>query len=145
MIKTIAKALEIAIQAHKGQTDKAGQPYIIHPITVALSQESEEAFVAAILHDVVEDSDYSIEDIASSGFSSEVVEAVRVLTHEKSVEYGEYIEAIRGNEIARSVKIADLMHNSDLSRLSVVTEKDIERCEKYKKSLRYLKDGIKEN
>lgn len=138
MVGLITKAIGIAMDAHKGQVDKAGQPYILHPLTVAMSQETEAGFITALLHDVVEDSDYTFADLETQGFSDEIIDALRLLTHDKSVEYGEYIAGISGNPLAVSVKIADLKHNSDLSRLPAVTDKDIERCEKYKKALRYL-------
>lgn len=140
MSNLVIKALRIAMDAHKDQTDKAGKPYILHPLAVAISQKTEECTIAALLHDVVEDSDYTFSDLESEGFSKEVLSALKLLTHDKFVDYGEYISSIRDNEIARNVKIADLTHNSDLARLAIVTDNDIERCEKYKKALRYLRE-----
>lgn len=138
MSELIIKALRIAMDAHKDQTDKAGKPYILHPLTVAMSQQTEECFIAALLHDVVEDSDYTFAGLEAEGFPEEVLSALKLLTHDKSVDYGEYVAKIRDNEIARNVKIADLTHNSDLSRLPFVTDKDIKRREKYKNALLYL-------
>lgn len=134
----VEKALKIAYAAHYGQTDKAGQPYILHPVTVALSQTTDAAKCVALLHDVVEDTDYTIDDLKADGFPQEVIEAVQLLTHNKSENYFDYVMAIAENDLAKSVKLADLAHNSDLSRLPNVTEKDIKRVEKYKKAIEYL-------
>lgn len=134
----IEKALQIAMEAHRGQKDRAGVAYIMHPITVAASQKSEEAIITALLHDVVEDSDVTLEDIREAGFSDDVLEAISLLTHEDGVDYMSYVEQIKQNELAKAVKIADLMHNSDLSRLKSINQKDIERVEKYKKAIRIL-------
>lgn len=131
----IEKALEIAISAHKGQKDKAGKPYIFHPVIVASRMETEEGIMAALLHDVVEDSDITIEDIRAAGFPDSVVEAVRALTHADGEDYFDYIRTVQGNDLAVRVKIQDLNHNSDLSRLEVITEKDRKRAEKYKVAL----------
>ena len=141
MIDELTKALGIAVSAHEGQTDKAGKPYILHPLEVAAKQKTYEGVIVALLHDVVEDSEYTIEDLKKEGFPENVIEAVQLLTHEKGVPYADYIKAIYRNKIAKSVKIADLTHNSDLSRLPVVTEKDIERNGKYERALSYLRTG----
>lgn len=135
---TVEKALSIAYAAHSGQTDKAGQPYILHPVIVAMSQSSDAAKCVALLHDVVEDTDITIEDLKADGFSQEVIEAVQLLTHDEGVNYFDYVMAIAENDLAKSVKLADLAHNSDLSRLPNVTENDIKRVEKYKKAIEYL-------
>lgn len=135
----IEKALFIALTAHSGQVDKAGKPYILHPLTVAMMQNTEEEFIAGLLHDVVEDSDVTLEYLEEQGFSKEILEAVRLLTHEEGEDYLEYVKKIRGNKIATRVKIADLKHNSDLGRFSEVTEKDILRLErKYKPAYHIL-------
>lgn len=134
----ITKALAIAMDAHKDQKDKAGAPYIWHPVTVALHQKTEAGVIAALLHDVVEDSHYTEDDLRKAGFSDDVLNAVHLLTHKKGVPYFDYVRAIKENEIARSVKIQDLRHNSDLSRLKSITDKDIERAEKYKQALDIL-------
>jgi len=134
----VRMAMDIAYQAHAGQTDKAGKPYIMHPFTVALKQTNDYAKCAALLHDVVEDSDYTIDDLKSFGFPEEVIKAVQLLTHIEGVEYFDYIKAISENDLAKSVKLADLSHNSDLTRLEIVSDKDIKRVEKYKKAMQYL-------
>ena len=106
------RALEIATQAHAGQTDKAGQPHIGHPIHVAEAMETEDATVVALLHDVVEDSNWTLDDLAKEGFTGEQVEAVAALTHDPGVTYFEYIRSIKQDPLATAVKIADLRHMS---------------------------------
>lgn len=135
----VERAVQLAIFAHKGQVDKAGKPYIMHPIAVASMQDTEEGFIVGMLHDVVEDSDLTLDDLLKQGFSNEVVEAVELLTHSKDEDYMTYVKRLKGNELAIKVKIADLTHNSDLSRLPVITEKDIQRVEnKYRPAIEFL-------
>ena len=109
-------AVNLAYQAHQGQTDKAGWPYIFHPYHLAEQMTTEETVITALLHDVVEDTSYTLQDVAAMGFGDAVVEALALLTHDKTVPYSVYIERIGHNEIARAVKIADLKHNCDSSR-----------------------------
>ena len=111
------KAMKISFEAHKEQVDKNGLPYIYHPIHLAEQMESEDEICVALLHDVVEDTEVTLEDLRKE-FPSEVVEAVALLTHDKTVNYFEYVKEIKKNPIARNVKIADLEHNSDESRSS---------------------------
>lgn len=134
----IQKALEIAILAHEGQRDKAGKPYLLHPIIVATEMLTDDEIIVALLHDVIEDSDYTIEDLEGAGFSAPVIEAVQLLTHKQGVSYDEYIEGISKNKLATKVKMADLTHNADLSRLPAVTEQDLNRQKKYKKAFDFL-------
>lgn len=110
------RAMRLAYRAHDGQVDKAGVPYIFHPIHLSEQMTTEAAVCVALLHDVVEDSDVTIEDIAAL-FPADVTEAVRLLTHDENVPYLDYIRALRANPLARTVKLADLAHNSDESRL----------------------------
>ena len=131
-------ALKIATEAHKGQVDKAGVPYINHPLIVASLVETEEEKIVALLHDTIEDTNITEQDLLNYGFSNKIVEAVKLLTHNKDVPYMDYVAKIKDNELARKVKIADLTHNSDLSRLKEITEKDKKRYEKYQKALLYL-------
>lgn len=138
MSALIAKAITIAIDAHKGQKDKGGNPYILHPLTVASKQETENGIVVALLHDVVEDSQYTLDDLRQAGFPPDVCNAVDMLTHKQGEDYFSYIQKIKTNDIARSVKVQDILHNSDTSRLSSVTEKDAARLEKYQKALSVL-------
>lgn len=132
------RALEIATQAHAGQTDKAGQPYIDHPIHVAEAMETEDETVVALLHDVVEDSSWTLDDLAKEGFTGEQVEAVAALTHGPGVTYFEYIRSIKQDPLATAVKIADLRHNSDPSRIPNPTHKDMMRLQKYAQALEML-------
>ncbi|MDY5372213.1 MAG: HD domain-containing protein [Eggerthellaceae bacterium] len=132
------RALEIATQAHAGQTDKAGQPYIDHPIHVAEAMETEDETVVALLHDVVEDSSWTLDDLAKEGFTGEQVEAVAALTHGPGVTYFEYIRSIKQDPLATAVKIADLRHNSDPSRIPNPTHKDMMRLQKYARALEML-------
>lgn len=131
-------ALKIATDAHKGQVDKAGVEYINHPLKVASLVYNEKEKIVALLHDTIEDTYITEQHLIDYGFSNEIIEAVKVLTHSKDVSYMDYIQKIKGNKLARKVKIADLTHNSDLTRLKNITEKDRKRCEKYKKALMYL-------
>lgn len=132
----IAKA--IAEKAHAGQYDKAGKPYIEHPAYVAAQVQGEEAKAVAWLHDVVEDTSTTFEDLLSAGVSAQVVDALRLLTHDKSVPYLDYVRALKRNPLARMVKLADLRHNSDLSRLPKATSADEERLAKYQKAIQIL-------
>ena len=131
-------ALAIAQEAHKGQVDKAGIDYINHPIYVASLVETGEEKAAALLHDVIEDSDMTLSDLLNRGIPSEVLQAVSILTKDKKLTYQEYLSRVKTNEIARKVKLADLKHNSDLSRISNPSEKDFSRSEKYKKAIEFL-------
>lgn len=131
-------ALKIATEAHKGQVDKAGVPYINHPLTVASLVETEEEKIVALLHDTIEDTNITEQDLLNYGFSNKIVEAVKLLTHNKDVPYMDYVAKIKDNELARKVKIADLTHNSDLCRLKEITDKDKKRYKKYQNALLYL-------
>ena len=131
-------ALPIARKAHEGQLDKAGVDYIEHPIYVASQVDTEEEKAVALLHDVIEDSPVSAEELLQAGLPETVVTAVQVLTKKKEQDYQTYLETVKKNPLARVVKLADLKHNSDLSRLSSITEKDRERLKKYKKAIDFL-------
>jgi (p)ppGpp synthase/HD superfamily hydrolase len=127
-------ALRIAFDAHKDQVDRTGVPYIFHPYHLAEQMRDEISVCAALLHDVVEDTDVTFEELAAQGISVEVIDAVRLLTHEDGVPYMDYVRAIKesGNAAAIAVKLADLSHNSDVSRLGKTDEKTFARLEKYK-------------
>lgn len=135
--KLTKKAMIIAYNAHKNQLDKAGIPYIYHPIHLAEQMDTETECIVALLHDVVEDTDITFDDLEKE-FPKDSIEALKLLTHDKSVDYMEYIKAIKENDIAKKVKIADLIHNSDETRLENITQKDVLRKEKYKKALEVL-------
>ena len=133
------KAMKIAFEVHKDQMDKNGIPYIYHPMHLAEQMTDENAVCTALLHDVVEDGEITFEQLEAQGFGTEIIEALKLLTHEKGVPYMEYIEKIKYNSLATVVKLADLEHNSDLTRLDVIDEKALKRAEKYKKAIEFLK------
>ena len=133
------KAMKICYDAHAGQVDKSGVPYVFHPIHVAEQMDDESSTVVALLHDVVEDTDLSLDDLRGEGFGEEVIAALSLLTHDADVAYHDYVRKIKTNEIATKVKLADLSHNSDLTRLlREPNEKDLERIEKYRISQQIL-------
>ena len=135
------KAMEICFEAHKKQVDKSGIPYVFHPIHLAEQMTTEETNIVALLQDVVEDSDITFEYLENEGFDKAVIDAVKLLTQkDKSVKYEDYVKKIKTNPIAKAVKLADLAHNSDITRLDVVTEKDLERREKYLEAIEILKE-----
>ena len=134
------KAMKLCFEAHKNQTDKSGLPYIFHPFHLAEQMTDEVTTIVALLHDVAEDSDYSLNDIEAMGFSKEVITALSLLTHDKSVPYMDYVALIKLNPVAKAVKLADLKHNSDLSRLDVVDEKALARREKYLTAIAFLEE-----
>lgn len=131
-------ALAIARKAHAGQVDKAGVDYIQHPLYVASQVKTEQEKAVALLHDVLEDSDITAADLLAYGLSNEVVTAVQTLTKKKGQSYQDYLEKVKSNNLARVVKLADLKHNSDLSRLKTVSNTDYARVKKYKNAIRYL-------
>lgn len=134
------KALKLCFDAHKKQLDKSGMPYVFHPFHLAEQMNTEETTIVALLHDVVEDTDYTIEDLKQMGFEETVIQAISLLTHDDAVEYMDYVLAIKQNPIAKAVKLADLRHNSDLSRLDVIDEKALTRREKYLKAIKLLEE-----
>jgi (p)ppGpp synthase/HD superfamily hydrolase len=127
------KALHLAVNAHHGQFDKGGKPYILHPLRVMsfLKSDDEELQCMALLHDVVEDTDTTYNDLIYADMSLRVVEGIRALTKERGYTYDQYKEKIFKNRDAMQVKMADLRHNTDIRRLKGVTEKDIARMAKY--------------
>ena len=133
------KALRLCFDAHREQVDKTGLPYVVHPFHLAEQMKDEYTTVCALLHDVVEDTDYTLDDLRGMGFPDPVVDALALLTHDPAVPYMDYVKVIATNPIARKVKMADLRHNSDLSRMDEVDEWALKRTEKYKKALAYLR------
>lgn len=134
---TLNDAIALATRAHAGQTDKAGADYIAHPLRVMESCASDDAKIVAILHDVVEDSDVTLDDLRAL-FAPQIVDAIALLTKSGDIEYSKYIENIRANALAREVKIADLRDNMNLSRIQNPTEKDYKRVDKYRGALAVL-------
>lgn len=115
------RAMKFAYAAHEGQVDKCGQPYIFHPYHLAEQMDDEISTCVALLHDVVEDTDVTLEELEKQ-FPSEVVEGVRLMTHDPAVDYFDYVRAIKGHPVAQKVKLADLAHNSDESRFAGIED-----------------------
>lgn len=132
------KAMEVLFENQKDQRDKAGLPYVFHPFHVAEQMEDEVTVTVALLHDLVEDTEVTFQELSEKGFPDEVIQALKVMTKEKTEDYFNYIQRVSRHSIARKVKIKDLEHNMDLSRLERVTEEDFQRAEKYQKSYQYL-------
>lgn len=136
--KKINEILRFIYKAHDGAVDKVGVPYVFHPLAVAEQMDDENSTILALLHDVVEDTEYTYQDILKLGVPLEVVEALRLLTHEREEDYFDYIKRIKTNSLATKVKLGDIKHNSNLTRIENVTEEDLLRVEKYKKAIEYL-------
>ena len=132
------KALRLCFDAHKDQVDKSGMPYVFHPFHLAEQMPDEDTVVTALLHDVVEDTAFTPDDLRCMGFPPRVVEAIMLMTHEDGVPYMDYVAKIRDNPIARQVKLADLRHNSDLTRLEQVDDRARQRAEKYARAIALL-------
>ena len=133
------KALKLCFEAHKEQTDKNGMPYVFHPFHLAEQMVDEYTTCIALLHDVVEDTDTTLEQL-SLLFPKEIINAVALLTHDDAVPYLDYVKAIKKDPLALKVKLADLKHNSDITRLDTIDEKALNRLEKYKKALMILQE-----
>lgn len=134
------KALRLMFEKHRDQVDKSGMPYVFHPFHVAEQMTDEKTTVAALLHDVVEDTDTTLDDLLAAGFDREVVEAVGLLTRDKTLPYLDYVRKLKGNPIAAAVKRADLAHNSDLTRLDDIGEREMRRLRKYREALIVLSE-----
>lgn len=130
-------ALQIAKEAHAGQVDKAGKDYILHPITVASYMDTDVEKTIAYLHDVLEDTSVTVDELRNH-FSNEIVDTVITLTHRKDESYFEYIQRISKSKLAKKVKVADLLHNLDITKIKEPSKQDYERLEKYKKAILYL-------
>jgi (p)ppGpp synthase/HD superfamily hydrolase len=137
-MSTLERAIEIAARAHAGQVDKAGQPYILHPLRLMLAVNGVNERMAAVLHDVVEDTKVTLDDLKSAGFPAEVLEAVSTLTKAKGESRISAATRAARNPIARAVKLADVRDNMDLSRIARPTEKDLERMKEYEQVLALL-------
>ena len=131
-------ALELAVEKHKNQTDKAGNPYILHPLHVMENVNSKEGKIVASLHDIIEDPDVTEDYLLKIGLSKRIVDAVVALTRSEDIDYQEYIKNLSSNPLAKEVKLADLEHNMDLKRLPTLEEKDLERNRKYQIAYHYL-------
>lgn len=134
------RALQICFDAHGSQRDKGGLPYVIHPLHLAEQLETEEEICTALLHDVVEDTHYTLDDLRQAGFPEPVLEALELLTRKPGTDYFDYVAALRSNPIARRVKLADLGHNSNPARLDTVTGRDRLRLLKYRRAMEILEN-----
>ena len=136
------KALRLCFDSHREQVDKTGMPYVFHPFHLAEQMTDELSTVCALLHDVVEDTALTLEDLTSMGFPKEVTEVLALLTHDEAVPYMDYVREIAKHPVAKAVKIADLTHNSDLTRMDAceIDERALLRNEKYKAALALLRD-----
>lgn len=143
-MSTLERAIEIAARVHAGRVDKGKSPYILHPLRVMLAVEGKTERIVAVLHDVIEDSEWTLSALEQEGFSPTVVEAVDALTHREGETYEEYVKRAGKNRIARRVKIADLADNLDLGRIANPTKRDVARIEKYTKALTYLQSRMDE-
>ena len=135
----LERAIQIAVEAHAGAKDRGGKAYILHPIGVMMRCETDEEKIVAILHDVVEDTDWTFDALREEGVSETIIEALETVTkHSDDEDYDEFVQRSLKNEIGRKVKIADLRDNLDVTRVGELTDKDIERINKYKRALKTL-------
>lgn len=135
----INKALNIAIEAHKWQTDKAGMPYIFHLLRVSEKGQTETEKICGLLHDIVEDTEWTFDKLKQEGFSDKIVSVIKCITKRKGENYMDFIKRVSKNPIATRIKINDLEDNMDIKRLSFLTEKDLERLNKYIRAYHFLK------
>ena len=138
-MSNLERAIEIAVRAHSGEVDKAGRPYILHPLSLMLEFDDLDAMITAVLHDTVEDSDVTLGKLKAEGFPDAVLAAVEALTRREDESYEEFISRLRSDPLARRVKLADLEHNMDLRRIESLSSDDLERVEKYHRSWRELR------
>jgi (p)ppGpp synthase/HD superfamily hydrolase len=136
---SLERAIAIAVEAHKGEKDKYGNPYILHPLSVMHRVSTETEKIVAVLHDVVEDTKWTFDDLRKEGFSEEVIAALDCVTKREGEPYEEFVRRSASNPVARAVKIADLEDNMDVRRIKTVTAKDAERFNKYLTAWRKLK------
>lgn len=139
------KAIIIATKAHDGQADKAGEPYILHPLRVMLSLKSQNERVCGVLHDVIEDTNITFEYLTREGFSYEIIEALNALTKKENENYDDFINRVLENKLACHVKLADLEDNMDLSRIENPNEKDFKRVEKYKRAKEKIREYLNDD
>lgn len=138
----LERAIEISLNAHKEQSDKAGTPYILHPLRVMLAMHAEAEMMVAVLHDVVEDTDWTIDSLRKEGFSEDIVQAVDCVSRKEGESYDQFIARIESNPLARKVKIADLEDNLKIGRLTFLTQDDFDRLKKYQEALKRLQGEI---
>ena len=138
-MSTLQRAIEIATQAHQGQFDKSGKDYIGHPLRVMEMGQTENEKIVGVLHDVIEDTDWTFEKLANEGFSQEIIAALRCVTKlSENENYDDFIERVKKNPLATAVKINDLTDNMDIRRLPYLSDKDVKRLKKYLKAYKKL-------
>lgn len=137
-MKLLEDAIEIAVQAHRGQTDKAGAPYVLHPLRMMNKVDAVEEKIVAVLHDVVEDTDWTFERLRERAFPEEILAALDCVTRREDETYEAFVERTKTNPVARRVKLADLEDNMDVRRLGPLTPKDADRLAKYQRAWRRL-------
>jgi (p)ppGpp synthase/HD superfamily hydrolase len=134
------KAIEIAAKGHRGQYDKAGKPYILHPLRVMVSLETEEEMICAVLHDILEDTEITANDLLEEGFDQKIIDAILSVTkRDDDKDYFDFVMRAKSNPIGRKVKIADLNDNLNIARIPNPTTEDFDRIQKYRKALHILK------
>ena len=136
---SLEESIMLAVRAHKGQKDKAGAPYILHPLRLMLRMETDTERIVAVLHDVVEDSPYSFEALSKAGYPPEIISALDCLSRRENEPYDTFIERVKTNPLTRKVKLADLEDNMDIKRFKTMTEKDLKRLDAYRKAWNSLK------
>jgi (p)ppGpp synthase/HD superfamily hydrolase len=142
------RAIQVAARAHEGQTDKQGQPYLLHPIAVMMRVEPIEAKIVAVLHDVVEDTAVTLDELIAADFPDNVIAALRLVTHAKDEPYADYVVRAKANPIARTVKLADLAENTRIERALMrpgSLDRDARRLQRYVLSYCFLTDQIPEH
>lgn len=140
MMPTLEDAILLAAQAHRGQVDKVGQPYILHLLRVMLRLDGEQAQIVGVLHDLVEDTSYTFADLRAMGYAEELVQALDCLTRRSTESYEAFIERASANPLARRVKLADLEDNMDIRRLPAIGEKDLARLNRYLAAWQHIKE-----
>lgn len=142
-MSTLERAVVIAAEAHAGQVDKAGAPYILHPLRLMLQMDKTEDRIVAVLHDVVEDTDWTLEGLRKEGFSRVIIDAIDSVTRRPYEDYDDFVQRSIQNPIGSRVKLADLRDNCDLSRITNPKEADFKRVDKYRQSIRLIEGNIK--
>jgi (p)ppGpp synthase/HD superfamily hydrolase len=143
-MNALERAIAIAAEAHQGQTDKAGAPYILHPLRIMLTLNTNEERITAVLHDIVEDRGWTFDRLRAEGFSDRIVNAIDSVTRRPDETYEEFVARAAKNPIGRRIKLADLKDNSDLSRIKNPSDLDYKRFEKYQRAIlaiaKYMRD-----
>jgi (p)ppGpp synthase/HD superfamily hydrolase len=137
------RAIEIAVNGHRGQFDKAGKPYILHPLRVMVSLDNEDEMICAILHDIIEDTGIRAQGLIDEGFNQKIIDAILSVTKSDiDIDYFDFIRRAKENPIGRKVKIADLKDNLNLNRISNPSTEDFKRTERYRKALYILESDF---